>query len=109
MGVFGYVWVIFAWPAILAGTIIFGIVGIKRCKKIEDIKNTPGFIISMVMVGIAVIIRLINPVEDIYYYIGAVLALIAVLFNMADLIGNYNRLVMKKLPQFSRQGGDDRA
>ena len=50
-----------------------------------------------------------NPVSDIYYYAGAMLNLFAVLFNMIDVIKNYNRLAMRRLPQFDKQGGDDRA
>ena len=106
---FLYAMVVLVWPLILTGTVICGVIGIKKCKKTGDIRKTPGFIVSMIMVGIAVVIRLINPVSDSYYYLGAVLALVAVLFNMMDVISNYNRLVMRRLPQFDRKGGDDRA
>ncbi len=113
---FGQIWLValyamyfLAWPAILVGTIICAVMGMKKCNKLADVKQTPGFIISAVMVGIAVVIRLVNPVADIFFYIGAVLALIAVLFNMMDVLRNYNRLAMRKLPQFDKQGGDDRA
>lgn len=106
---FFYAMAVFVWPLILTGTVICGVIGIKKCKKTGDIRKTPGFIVSMIMVGIAVVIRLINPVSDSYYYLGAVLALVAVLFNMMDVISNYNRLVMRRLPQFDRKGGDDRA
>ena len=97
------------WPVIVIGTIICGVIGIKNRRKIEDIKKTPGFIISMVTSVIAVLIRIVNPVADVYYYVGAMLALLAVLFNLIDIIGNYNRLAMRRLPQFDKKGGDDRA
>ncbi len=97
------------WPFIFAGTIIIGVIGIRNCKKIEGMKPAYGFIVSMIVTGIALLIRLVNPVSDIYYYAGALLTLLAVLYNLFDVIRNYNRLAMRRLPQFDRQGGDDRA
>ena len=65
-----------------------------------------GFIVSIAMVVIAGLVLLLNPVSDLWYYGGAFLTLLAVLFNVIDVIRNYNRLAMRRLPQFERRGGD---
>ena len=54
-------------------------------------------------------ICLCNPVSDLWYYGAALLILLTVVFILGDLIGNYNRLAMRRLPQFDKKGGDDNA
>lgn len=100
---------IMAWPVILVITVMSVINGFKNRKKLGDIKEKAGFIISIVVVCVSTGIGMLNPVEDYYYYIGAIFSLLAVLYNMVDVIKNYNRLTMRKLPQFDKKGGDDRA
>lgn len=97
------------WPMILTGVIIIAVMGIRNCKKIDGMKSAPGFIVSIVVTVVALLIRLCNPASDIYYYAGALLLLLAVLYNLFDVIRNYNRLAMRRLPQFDKQGDDDRA
>ncbi len=48
-------------------------------------------------------IGIVRPVSDVYYYTGGLLALGAVLFNMIEIIRNYNRLAMRRLPQFDKK------
>jgi hypothetical protein len=51
----------------------------------------------------------IRPVSDLWYY-GAVIFLIAAVAVLEiGLIKQYNLTATRKLPQFDRQGGDDRA
>ena len=68
-----------------------------------------GFISSGLAVAVSSVIALIHPVHDIYYYIGTIFVLIAVLLSIADVIHYYNILSTRRLPQFDKQGGDDRA
>ena len=63
----------------------------------------------MVVVTAGSLVGLARPVSDIYYYGGAILTLAAVLYIFVDIIGNYNKLAMRRLPQFDKRGGDDRA
>ena len=100
---------LFLWPVILIAMVVCLIVGICRYKKVEDVKGLFGFIFATAAVLISGLIRLFHPVSDIPYYIGAILTLLADTFIFVDIIRNYNKLAMRRLPQFDKQGGDDRA
>lgn len=60
-------------------------------------------VICAAAVFLAVIIAFVRPVSDIYYDTGALAGLGAVLFNMIEVIKNYNRLAMRRLPQFDKK------
>ncbi|MBQ8597128.1 MAG: hypothetical protein IJ409_04985 [Lachnospiraceae bacterium] len=95
----------FLWPiVIIADCVVCGL-GIAEVQKTGGTAPV-GFIVSIVMVVIAGLVLLFNPVSDLWYYGGAFLTLLAVLFNIIDVIRNYNRLAMRRLPQFERRGGD---
>ncbi|MCR5837926.1 MAG: hypothetical protein K6G88_15625 [Lachnospiraceae bacterium] len=64
------------------------------------------YIISIV---IGVIVVFSKPVFDGYYYGAVILELIASILCFLVVIYNYNLLSTRKLPQFKRTGGDDRA
>ena len=54
-------------------------------------------------------ILLWNPVEDLFYYLGAFGCMGMVLWSVLDLIRQHNQLTMRKLPQFHKRGGDEDA
>lgn len=91
--------------------VISGIMGYKSTvygKEIEPQKKYPGFLCTILVLAVAMVILIWNPVSDVYYY-GTVLGLlIAVVITLLDLIRSYNILVTRKLPQFDYRGGDDR-
>ena len=66
-----------------------------------------GFFVTAALSAVAVLsaamIGIVRPVSDVYYYTGGLLALGAVLFNMIEIIRNYNRLAMRRLPQFDKK------
>lgn len=97
------------WPVSVVGTVIYGVVGIRKEKQIRQKGFSLGFLVSIAVVVFGAGIGMFRPVSDIYYYAGVILTLGAVLFNFVDIIKNYNRLAMRRLPQFDKQGGDDRA
>ena len=101
--------IVLCWPAAILGTVICGVKGIRQEKKVKNGRFSPGFIIAMVVVAAGALVGLAKPVSDIYYYGGAILALAAVLYIFVDIIRNYNKLAMRRLPQFDKRGGDDRA
>lgn len=100
---------LFLWPAIFIAMAACLIVGIRRYKKVEDVKGLFGLVFAAAAVMASVLISLFHPVSDIPYYAGAILTLLADAFIFVDIIRNYNKLAMRRLPQFDRQGGDDRA
>ena len=86
--------------------------GIIMRPKIQKMELSLKDIFSCLVKPAAVIllslfILLIHPVSDLYYYGGAIAALCAVIWNLMDIIGRYNVLTTRKLPQFNRRGGDD--
>lgn len=72
-------------------------------------KQSIGFLSSIASVALCIIIALIHPVEDLFYYIGSIAAMLGILTTLISIIKNYNTLATRKLPQFHKQGGDDLA
>ena len=97
------------WPISVVGVVVCGVKGIRKDRQIRQKGFSAGFIISIAAVAVGAGIGLLKPVSDIYYYAGVVFTLGAVLYNFVDIIRNYNKLAMRKLPQFDKKGGDDRA
>ncbi len=60
-------------------------------------------------IALAVIILLVNPVSDWFYYIGAFVCMGMVLWAIMDIIRQHNLLTTRKLPQLNRRGGDEHA
>lgn len=97
------------WSVLVIGAVICAVTGRKKLKAISEEKGASGFYASVAVVAVGALIALFHPVSDLYYYGGAILALLAVMLQFVDIIRKYNRLAMRRLPQFDRQGGDDRA
>ena len=95
----------FLWPVIMIADIVICSLGISEAGKTGGIIPV-GFVASIVTTAIAGLILLLNPVSDWWYYGATFLILLAVLFNIIDIIRSYNRLAMRRLPQFERRGGD---
>lgn len=72
-------------------------------------RKTSGFLTGTLAIIIAIIILFINPVSDIYYYAGVIFSLAAIFITIKDIIHYYNIMATRRLPQFDRTGGDDRA
>ncbi len=69
----------------------------------------PGFVSGAVAIGVSVLVRLFAPVSDLWYYGGAIVSFLGILLTNMSIIKKYNILATRKLPQFDRKGGDDRA
>lgn len=57
----------------------------------------------------AVVILVLNPVSDWFYYIGAFVCMGTVLWAIMDIINQHNLLTTRKLPQLGKRGGDETA
>lgn len=92
--------------------LIIAIVGtsfsVSYAKRVTAVKNmgTAGALVAVIL---ALVILFWNPVSDLWYYGGVMAALLAVGFTLIDLIGSYNVLATRRLPQFDYKGGDDLA
>ncbi|MCM1326599.1 MAG: hypothetical protein NC094_05035 [Bacteroidales bacterium] len=83
--------------------------GIKKYKNVEKLRGGLGFLFAAAAIVAGGIIAIWQPVSDLWYYGAALMILLTVVFILADLIRNYNKLAMRKLPQFEKRGGDDNA
>lgn len=103
---FGTFAVIGLLPVIAMGKIRFDRIGIffknMKAKLPTLAKPLAGVLLSFV-------ILLLNPVEDMFYYIGAFACMGTVLWSFIDIIRQHNELSTRKLPQFNRRGGDENA
>lgn len=80
-----------------------------KANDLPEKKKSPALIFTAVSVIIAIIITVLKPVSDIFYYSGVILTLGSILLTIKELIYYYNILATRRLPQFDRTGGDDRA
>lgn len=97
------------WLVAIGGSLLLWTFIRDDVKKKKALPEHKGFTISLVVTALGGLLALWNPVSDLWYYGGVILQLGAVLYNLMDLIRNYNRLAMRKLPQFDKKGGDDNA
>lgn len=90
-------------------TLITTIIGFVMRRKSSQRHKVPGFLGSSLAVLLAALILVIDPVSDLYYYGGTILAGAAIFLTLLGIIREYNVLATRPLPQFDRKGGDDRA
>lgn len=68
-----------------------------------------GWILSLCAAAISIFTLMVDPVWDIFYYACALCSLGAILLAFISIIHAYNLLSTRRLPQFDKKGGDDRA
>ena len=72
-------------------------------------KSARGFAWTGAAVILSAAIAILHPVSDLFYYGCIILTLIAIGLSFVDIIEHYNILSTRRLPQFDKKGGDDRA
>lgn len=82
---------------------------LKRDRENWRKKKRSAWMKSLIGIVIALVILVMNPVEDWYYYAGVVVCLLAVQWSIVDIIRHHNMFTTRKLPQFNRRGGDENA
>jgi len=97
------------WIIILAIELVVAFFCFAKKKSLPDKYRTPALYYSLGTIILCAVIAFINPVSDIFYYIGVILTLIGIFLSICDIIRFYNVLSTRRLPQFDRTGGDDRA
>ncbi len=94
---------------VLWGIIIFGSIActLYALGQIEKLDYQASFHTSMlniiIMLGVMVML-LIRPEAEIWYYGASVLMLLLVVVNFNEILNNYNYMAMRELPQFRRKG-----
>lgn len=82
---------------------------IKKRENLERTKKDLGvaMIIVALILGIGVLV--LQPVNDLFYYGAALFSLVGTFVAVKDIMYYYNIMTTRRLPQFDRTGGDDRA
>lgn len=81
----------------------------KQAKRIDAKKHNGDSVWALIAVIVCAVIGFINPVSDLWYYGGAIGAMVTMCFTLIDIIVSYNILATRRLPQFDHKGGDDLA
>ena len=103
-------WLGILYMGVLLGiSVLIFVQGRKKYRKLKDLRGGFGLVSAVVTTAVGLVLHLWKPVSDLWYYGGVWLILLSVIFLITDVIRNYNRLAMRKLPQFEKKGGDDNA
>lgn len=97
------------WIIILILGVATTIFSFNKKKELPEHYKINGLYTSIGAVILSAVIAFINPVSDIFYYGAVILTLAAIFYTIKDIISYYNILSTRRLPQFDRTGGDDRA
>lgn len=89
--------------------------GLKAAKRKNDTqwadKLVAAFRFNFLPFGITLLLTIIliaaKSIHDEFYYIVAAASILASLYFLIKLVGNYNLLTMRPLPQFNKKGGND--
>ena len=81
----------------------------RKQKAFPNGKKQGGFLACIICIILSILIIVWNPASDLFYYGVVIASLLAVVITFKDIMYYYNILATRKLPQFNRTGGDDRA
>ncbi len=83
---------------------------VKKEKKIKmPFKDKFKYIYKqLIAMFIAIVIIILKPVNDAYYYGAAIISLGIIIIAFKDLIKEHNLLTSNKLPQLEKRGGDEK-
>lgn len=109
LGLFNMKFSVVTWGLITAIMAITLIVGSGNTAFSPSKKSARGYLWTGLAVILSSAIAILHPVSDLFYYGSILLTLLAVGFSFVDIIKHYNILSTRRLPQFDKQGGDDRA
>ena len=106
----------FGMKLVMLGAVIamFGltIFGFSRLSSQNEGKKgalTAGFIFMMVVSVYALILSMVRPPSDMWYYSGTFALMAGTVFCQLLVLGEYNLLTTRPLPQLNRKGGNDSA
>ncbi|MBQ9867731.1 MAG: hypothetical protein IJM34_12005 [Lachnospiraceae bacterium] len=100
--------------AVLAmfGLTIYGFSGLSSQKTQSGGNKGPltiGFICMIVVSAYALILSMVRPPSDLWYYSGTFALMAATVYCQILVLGEYNLLTTHPLPQLNRKGGNDSA
>ena len=100
----GLIW----FGALVAAGICFAVTK-KQLESVPHKMGKRGMLAMLAGLVLGTVVTVFKPVSDLYYYGAAILLIATIIFMEKELIEQYNLTATRKLPQFDKQGGDDRA
>ena len=100
----GLIWL----GALVAAGICFAVTK-KQLDSVPHKMGRRGMLAMLCGLVLGTVITVVKPVSDLYYYGAAIVLIATIIFMEKELIEQYNLTATRKLPQFEKQGGDDRA
>ena len=100
----GLIWL----GALVAAGICFAVTK-KQLESVPHKMGRRGMLAMLCGLVLGTVITVVKPVSDLYYYGAAIVLIATIIFMEKELIEQYNLTATRKLPQFEKQGGDDRA
>ncbi len=102
----------FAWVAILIIRLVMNLASRKSPNTYFSMKVPFSYKLKTVwkpLAGILIcgLVMIAFPVDDLYYYLSDIVAIILAGWTVLDLIRGHNKLTIRKLPQFGKRGGDE--
>lgn len=82
---------------------------IKKKEKLEGTKKNLGVALVIVAMILSIGVLILQPINDLFYYAVALYSLVGIFVSIKDIMYYYNIMTTRRLPQFDRTGGDDRA
>lgn len=107
------VFVLIITTVMAAASLIISLLELQSISEREKLstirKRISGQISSIAALALGILILIINPISDWIYYGGAIVSMLAIFNSFRDIMYYYNIMATRRLPQFDRTGGDDRA
>ena len=80
----------------------------KKRKKVKKYKVKAKYWVKCLVASIlSLLVIILDPVHDAYYYGAAIIGLILILSSFYDLVSIHNELVSRPIPQLEKRGGDE--
>lgn len=100
------------WIVVAIIRLIINLATRNSAKSILDIKAPFSYKLKTIwkpLAGILIcgIVMIVFPVDDLYYYLADIVAIILAGWTVLDIIRCHNKLTLRKLPQFGKRGGDE--
>ena len=87
---------------------VYYVNGVKKYKYKMPFKEKKKYLFKyLIPLIIGLLVLALNPVDDEYYYITAIVSFIIIIISFKDLVKEHNMLTSNKLPQLEKRGGDN--
>lgn len=97
------------WIGILLTGFICAIIAFPKIGEVPGQKGRIGMIATLCGITLGTAITIWKPVSDLYYYAAIIVLIAGIFVAEKEIMEQYNLLATRRLPQFDKQGGDDRA